>query len=276
MKSFRLNRLFNPDSNRCFEIALDHGLFNERAFLAGIENIDRAIQTLALAGPDAIQLSLGQAPVLQGLPGKHKPALILRLDVANVYGTSLPDKHFSRMIADPIEQALRYDAACVVLTLFRIPDHPELTDQCIQNILSVKPACDRYGVPLMIEPLVFQANDKGGGYMVDADGDKIMALVRQATELGADIIKADPSSDLSAYRRIIEAARVPVLVRASGRAVDRETLERTEQVVAQGAAGIVFGRNILQHPDPAGLTRAVMAIVHERNKASDATRFIRS
>jgi DhnA family fructose-bisphosphate aldolase class Ia len=32
--------------------------------------------------------------------------------------------------------------------------------------------------------------------------------------------------------------------------------------MAQGASGIVYGRNIVQDPDPAGVTRALMAIVH--------------
>ena len=48
------------------------------------------IETLVAAGPDAIQLSLGQAPLLQALPGREKPALVLRVDVANVYGEQPP------------------------------------------------------------------------------------------------------------------------------------------------------------------------------------------
>jgi DhnA family fructose-bisphosphate aldolase class Ia len=32
--------------------------------------------------------------------------------------------------------------------------------------------------------------------------------------------------------------------------------------MATGAAGIVYGRNVIQHEDPAGITRALMAIVH--------------
>ena len=43
MKSARLNRLFNPKSNRCFDVAIDHGFFNEYGFLSGIENIEKAI-----------------------------------------------------------------------------------------------------------------------------------------------------------------------------------------------------------------------------------------
>src|SRR3954467_11420390 len=98
MKSFRLNRLFHPRSKRCFDVAIDHGFFNERSFLAGIENLERAIQTLVEANPDAIQLTIGQAPVLQRIPGKNKPALVLRTDVANVYGRELPRTLFSRII----------------------------------------------------------------------------------------------------------------------------------------------------------------------------------
>jgi hypothetical protein len=163
MKQYRLNRLFHPRSNRCFDVAIDHGFFNERGFLAGIENLDKAVRTVVAAAPDAVQLTVGQAHYLQSLPGKDKPALVLRTDVANVYGNQLPRALFSRMIEAPVEQALRLDATCVVVNLFRIPGEPEVTDQCILNILRIKPECDRYAMPLMIEPLVFQPNAKAGG-----------------------------------------------------------------------------------------------------------------
>jgi DhnA family fructose-bisphosphate aldolase class Ia len=274
MKAYRLNRLFNSNSKRCLDVAVDHGFFNELAFLSGIEDLARAVQVLVEAGPDAIQLTVGQADLLQRIPGKHKPALVLRTDIANVYGRELPRTLFSRMIEQPVEQALRLDAACLVANLFRIPNQPEVTDQCIQNILRLKPECDRFGMPLMIEPLVFRPNESAGGYMVDGDVTKILPLVRQGVELGADVIKADPTDDPLVYHRVIETARVPVLVRGGGKADDREILKRTEQVIAQGAAGIVYGRNIIQHANPAGMTKALMAIVHDGAKAEDAARFL--
>jgi DhnA family fructose-bisphosphate aldolase class Ia len=275
MKSIRLNRLFNPQSRRCFDVAIDHGFFNEAAFLAGIENIRHAIETLVSAAPDAIQLTVGQAPHLQKLPVRNKPALVLRTDVANVYGTTLPRTLFSRMIEEPVLQALRLDATCVVVNLFRIPEQPEVTDQCIQNILRLKPQCDHYGMPLMIEPLVFQPNAKAGGYMVDGDPKKIIPLVRQAVELGADIIKADPTDDVSIYGQVIETAGgIPVLVRGGSKASERDILERTQALLGQGAAGIVYGRNIIQHVQPAKMTRALMAIVHENAAVDDALKLL--
>jgi fructose-bisphosphate aldolase, class I len=275
MKAARLNRLFHPKSSRCFDVAVDHGFFNEYGFLAGIEDLERAVATLVEAAPDAIQLTVGQAPLLQALPGRQKPALVLRTDVANVYGKELPRRLFSRMIHAPVEQALRLDAASVVVNLFAIPNQPEVADQCIENILRIKPDCDRYGMPLMIEPLVFRPNEQAGGYMVDGDVRRILPLVRQAVELGADIIKADPTDDVTEYHKVVEiAGRIPVLVRGGGKAADQEILQRTEALMHQGAAGIVYGRNVIQHQNPLGMTRALLAIVHDGATAEQAAAFL--
>ncbi len=275
MNSFRLNRLFHPVSRRCFDVAIDHGFFNEFGFLTGIEDIGAAVRTVVQANPDAIQLTVGQAHHLQSLPGRLKPSLVLRLDVANVYGKKLPRRLYSQMIADPVEQALRLDAACMCVNLFQIPGEPEVGEQCVENILRLKPACERYGMPMMVEPLVFQPNEKAGGYMVDGDEKKIIPLVRQAAELGADIIKADPTDNVQLYHQVIAAAgSVPVLVRGGGKVGDREILQRTHDLLAQGASGIVYGRNIIQHANPVAITQALMGIVHQGLSVDQAFKIV--
>lgn len=259
----RFNRLFAADG-KCFDVAIDHGFFNERSFLDGIEDIRRAVQTVIRAGPDAVQLTPGQARHLQHVPGPNKPALVLRTDVANVYGRSLPAYLFSSLIDDALQQAVRLDAASVVVNLLQLPDEPELYAQCIDNVCALKPVCETSGMPLMVEPLVMQPNEEKGGYMVDGDIDKIMPLVRQAVELGADIIKADPTDDPEDYHRVVESASgIPVLVRGGGRVPDDEILRRTSTLMEQGAMGIVYGRNVIQHERPERMTRALMAVVHE-------------
>ena len=276
MKTYRLNRLFNGGSGNCFDVAIDHGFFNENSFLQGIENIQKAVDLLVKAGPDAIQLTIGQAQHLQSIPGRKKPSLVLRTDVANVYGKSLPRHLFSRMIDSPVEQAVRLDAACVVVNLFSIPGQPEITDQCIQNILKIKPETDKYGVPLMIEPLVFRPNSEAGGYMVDGEPEKIIPLVRQGVELGADIIKADPTDNVDEYHRIVETAGcIPVLVRGGGKATDDEILQRTYALMQQGVKGIVYGRNVIQHNNPGAITKALMLIVHKNAKPADVAGFLK-
>lgn len=274
MKQFRLNRLLNPRSGRCLDVAVDHGFFNEPSFLAGIEDIDAAVGVLVDAAPDAIQLTVGQAETLQRRHVPNKPALVLRTDVANVYGKELPRRLFSKMIEDPVAQALRLDAACVVVNLFQIPNEPEVTEQCIENILRIKPDCDRWCMPLMVEPLVFRPNAEQGGYMVDGDVKKITPLVRQAVELGADLIKADPTEVVADYKQVLEASRVPVLVRGGGRAPDEEILKRTAELVSLGVHGIVYGRNIVQNPKPAKMVAALMAILHDKASAEDAQKLL--
>ena len=275
MKDYRLKRLFNAKSGCCFDVAVDHGFFNQLGFLQGIEDLGAVVETLVGAAPDAIQLTVGQAPLLQGIAGREKPSLVLRTDVANVYGTQLPKILFSRMIEQPVEQALRLDAACVVVNLFRIPRAAEVSDHCLQNILKLKPECDRFGMPLMIEPLVFKPNEEAGGYMVDGDLEKIKPLVRQAVELGADVIKADPTDNPEDYHEVIETAgRVPVLVRGGGRVSDEEILQRTHALMGQGAKGIVYGRNVIQHANPRGMTQALMALVHESATPEVAARHL--
>lgn len=271
----RLNRLFGRDGH-CFDVAIDHGFFNEASFLPGIENMQVAVQTVLEANPDAIQLSPGQAHWIQDVPGKDKPALVLRTDVANVYGRKLPRTLFSHLIDEPVEQALRLDAACVVVNLLLLPEQPELYHQCVANLSRLKPACERYGMPLMVEPLVMQANEQAGGYMVDGTLEKIVPLVRQAVELGADVIKADPTDDVADYHEVIEAAYdVPVLVRGGGRVSDEEILTRTHLLMQQGAAGIVYGRNVIQHAQPARMTRALMAVVHSGASPEEGVAILR-
>jgi fructose-bisphosphate aldolase, class I len=275
MKAFRLNRLFNAKSGRCFDVAVDHGFFNQPGFLTGIEDIRKTVATLVAAGPDAIQLTTGQARHLQSVAGHIKPRLVLRVDVANVYGKELPDARYSAMLDEAMLQAVRLDAACVCVNLFQIPGAPEVTEQCIDNILRLKVQSDHYAMPMMVEPLVFRPNSEAGGYMVDGDETKIVHLARQAVELGADILKADPTDDVSSYHKVVEAAGgIPVLVRGGGKVSDREILVRTKGLLEQGVHGIVYGRNIIQHANPAGIVRALMAMVHDGTGVDDALKMI--
>ncbi|MBI1851110.1 MAG: aldolase [Planctomycetes bacterium] len=257
----RLNRLLAADG-RCFDVAIDHGFFDEPSFLAGIEDMREAVSRIALAAPDAMQLSPGMAPHLQERPGA-KPALVLRTDVANVYGRPLPSHLWSVLVDEPVESALRLDAACVVVNLLQLPNESALHEQCLRNVARLRADCTRFGMPLMVEPLVMKGSGDAG-YAVDGDAKKITALVRQAVELGADVIKADPTDDLAAFREVVRtAAGVPVLVRGGGRAAEIEIFRRTHELMRQGASGIVYGRNVIQHPKPAAMTRAFMAIVHD-------------
>jgi class I fructose-bisphosphate aldolase len=258
----RMNRLFR--NGGCLDVAVDHGVCNEPGFLVGLEDMPSVIDMLVSARPDAIQMAYGQADLLQARPEHDKPALVMRLDMGNPYSATRHRVMWAELqyAADPVLPAVEMDAACVVVNLFMLPDEPELFRQCVQNIARVREGCSRYGMPLMIEPLVMLPNEVRGGYQVDGDAEKIVTLVRVAAEMGADIIKADPTSNPEDFHRVVEAARVPVLARGGGKEDLRLVLEKSAALVVQGAKGLVYGRNIYQHANPKAVVAALMAIIH--------------
>jgi DhnA family fructose-bisphosphate aldolase class Ia len=79
-----MNRMFR-ETGKCLDAAIDQGVFNEYSFLEGLEDIEAVVAKLVMAGPDAIQMNHGQCDVLQSLPGKQKPALVMRTDAGNPY-----------------------------------------------------------------------------------------------------------------------------------------------------------------------------------------------
>lgn len=276
MKSYRLNRLFNSQSGKLLDIAVDHGFFRELSFLNGIENMQEVIETLVSAQPDAIQLSTGQAKILQSIPGNEKPKLVFRTDTANVYNANLPESIYCHILEEAVLQAVRLDATCVVVNLFLVPNHPEITEHCIRNILRLKKDCDHYQMPLMIEPIAFSGDASKGHYAVDGDLDKILPLVRQAVELGADLIKADPTENPLDYHKVIQiAGTTPVLARGGSKGNDYEVLTKTRILLDQGARGLVYGRNIIHHENPFGMTKALMEMIHSDLSADDAMQFLK-
>jgi fructose-bisphosphate aldolase, class I len=266
----RMNRLFTH--GRCLDVAIDHGVCNEPSFMVGLEDMDAVVKQLIDARPDAIQMNYGQADLLQARPEKDKPALVMRIDMGNPYNAQRHRVMWAELQNrdEPLIGALEMDAACVVVNLFMLPDEPELFRQCVANIASVRAACSKYGMPLMIEPLVMLPNDVRGGYQVDGDAEKIVPLVRLAAEMGADIVKADPTSNPEDFHRVIDAARVPVLVRGGGKEDLHTVFRKSAALLAQGALGLVYGRNIYQHESPKRVVASLMAMIHKGVSGDEA------
>ena len=266
----RMNRMFT--NGGCLDVAIDHGVCNEPSFMVGLEDMAGVVDMLTGARPDAIQCTYGQADLLQNRPEKDKPALVMRIDMGNPYNDQRHRVMWSQLQNhdEPIIGALEMDAAAVVVNLFMLPDEPELFRQCVENITRVRADCQKFGMPLMIEPLVMLPNDVRGGYQVDGDAEKIVTLVRLASEMGADIIKADPTENPEDFHRVIEAARVPVLVRGGGKDDLRNVLAKSADLLAQGAQGMVYGRNIYQHDNPKAVVAALMAMIHQGASGEEA------
>jgi DhnA family fructose-bisphosphate aldolase class Ia len=88
--------------------------------------------------------------------------------------------------------------------------------------------------------------------------------------MGADIIKADPTENPEDFHRVVEAARVPVLVRGGGKEDLKTVLMKSAALMAQGAKGMVYGRNIYQHDNPKAVVSALMAMIHQGASGEEA------
>jgi DhnA family fructose-bisphosphate aldolase class Ia len=165
----------------------------EPDLLEGIEDMEAVVDALVAADPEALLLTPGQAELLQRKVGRAKPALVLRVDTGNVFGREVPERPASWMYDDPAGLAVRADAACVIVNLLDSPGQPSLRETCVQNIMRLRAECDRASMPMMVEPVPMAPNT--AGYDVHRDAERLRGLVRQATELGADLIKCDPLPD---------------------------------------------------------------------------------
>jgi DhnA family fructose-bisphosphate aldolase class Ia len=63
---------------------------------------------------------------------------------------------------------------------------------------------------------------------------------------------------------------VPVLVRGGGREDLKTVLGKSAALMAQGAKGMVYGRNIYQHDNPKAVVKALMAMIHHGASGDEA------
>ncbi len=99
--------------------------------------------------------------------------------------------------------------------------------------------------------------------------DGVVGAAVIAHDLGADILKlsvpdAEPGrARVDAVRRVVGSVGVPVLFLGGPRRDDREALlAEIRDAMEGGAAGVAIGRAVYQDPNPAGMAKAITAIVH--------------
>ncbi len=259
--SARLERLFDPRSSRQINVAVDHGNFG---LLDGVEDVAAVLARILPGEPDSVQLPPGSARIFRAMPGgRKKPALVLRLDRTNCYARPPAGAVYDVLVAG-VEAAVRCDAAAVVVNLLAGPGWDQVTRECVRNIAVARAACDEVGMPLMVEPLVF--DEKGAA---DRSVRSVAARVREACESGADVVKCDYSD--TEFSRVVECAGgVPISVRGGDVRDPLAMFRVVKEVLDAGARGITFGRNIVRSADPARTIRAYARIVHEGGTPEEA------
>jgi class I fructose-bisphosphate aldolase len=260
-KKIRLGRLFGSDG-RALVIAYSHGVL--RGPLPGIERAsDLAPRLRRLRAADGVMVSPGLLPFVEDeFVGRDAPALVVQVDWTNAgryhQGRRVYAEGWSASMAT-VEQAVGAGADAIMTYLWMGGTDPGQEAEEVRRNSMVARACEQAGLPLMIESRALKGELLTGG---TPDLDLLKLHTRVAVELGADLIKTIYAGSIGAFQEVADACNVPILVAGGSKRPDNEAIGLAQEVMAAGAAGIVFGRNIFQAEDSAALLDRLRKIVH--------------
>lgn len=258
MNKARARRIFAADG-RTVIVALDHTAYFGP--MAGLERPGEVVQAVVEAGADAILTTPGIATRFGDQLGRA--GLILRADG----GSSQRDPHPNglRQIVS-VEWALRLGAdalACMGMIGFA----NESASLCVLTDLVNQ--CSRWGLVVLAEMLV---HGPDGG---EPSAQDVGFAARVGADLGADMIKTTYVGPVSAFRTAIAPCYVPVVALGGDRTHDDHAmLASVAESLEAGAMGVAIGRNVWQHSDPVGMTRALVGLVHGGATVDEALREI--
>ncbi len=245
MKELRLNRIFGPD-RRAVIVACDHAA--AMGPVKGLEQPERLLDILVETGVDAVLTTVGIARRFACHLGRL--GLILRVDGGSSIRSPVMGS-LSNLVS--IEDACRLGAdAVIAMGMIGMPEEPS----SMLNLAALASEAEKWGMPLVAEMLV---QPKEGACTPQDIG----FAMRIGAELGADLIKASYARPLADYAEARRACYCPVVVLGGEKVKDeREMLQVVAEALEAGADGVAIGRNVFQHPDPAGMCRALVALVH--------------
>ena len=117
---------------------------------------------------------------------------------------------------------------------------------------------ERLGIPLIGEAYVVEHNEK----TPEQVHQKVKRVSRIMAELGADLIKTFYTGER--FHEVVENTPVPVFtIGAEKLNTDLDVLKKAHDSVAQGARGIIFGRNIFMAENPPRLIAALNAVIND-------------
>lgn len=260
--SLRMSRLFNQKSKTGVIVAMDHTFGGVHK---GIERPGETIQKVLEGEPDGVILTPGTARMYQSeFVGRNAPALILSVDYVLFHSYPGHSKSVEEQgVVSSIEEALRLGADAVKVLMIFGREDPSMQARNFDNVARFAELCHQWGVPIMIEPTTWGhtfSEDHKKDYKVLRD------MARIAFEFGADIVKCDYPTNPDEFNYISESCPVPVMVLGgTAKEDDKGLLQDVITLIEKGAAGVTFGRNVWQHPDPAKFIQCLKYCVYEKD-----------
>jgi fructose-bisphosphate aldolase/2-amino-3,7-dideoxy-D-threo-hept-6-ulosonate synthase len=260
-KSVRMERIIDRGTGRAVIVPMDHGL--TMGPVAGLVDLRGTIEMVSQGGATSIVLHKGAVPYSHRSYGRDI-GLILHLSAS----TNLGAWGNHKVIVATVEEAIKIgaDAVSVHVNLGN-EDEPEM----LRDIGQVSRTCSEWGMPLLV--MIYP---RGKDIKDSYDPELLKQCARVATELGADIVKTNYTGDIDSFREVTRGALAPVII-AGGPKIDsdQKLLEMVKDSLEAGGKGVSIGRNIFQHSNIVGITRAVSSIVLDDLEVEEAMKFLK-
>jgi putative autoinducer-2 (AI-2) aldolase len=246
----RMSRLFGPDGN-CFYLAMDHGYFQ-----GPTHGLEQPAKTLAPVEPYVDAIFVPRGTLRAAIDPCTRTSIILRVSGGNsIVGEDLANEN----VTVSIDEILRLNVSAVGYSTYVGSKFEHQTLLGLNNLVN---ACAPYGIPVMAVTAV-------GRELSQKQETRFLAMAcRVCAEAGAHVVKTYYSEN---FEKIVEGCPVPVVI-AGGPKTDNplDVLTFVHDGMQRGARGVNLGRNIWQDENPAGMARALQAVIHEKATPKDA------
>ncbi len=242
----RLSRIFSPKTGKTVMLAVDHGYFQGPT--TGLKDMRNIVPLI----PHADCLFVTRGILRNCIDPKIDTSICLRVSG----GPSILGELSNEDITTSMEEALRLNASGVGMSIFVGAKNE---DRTISNLGRLISEAERYGMPVLAITAVGKDMGKDARY--------IGLACRMAAEIGAHIVK---TYYCEGFEEVVAGCPVPIVIAGGKKLSEMDALQMTENAVRAGAKGVDMGRNIFQSDSPAGMIKAVRAIVHKGITAREA------
>jgi len=250
-REIRLRRLLG--AGRAVVVAVDHGMFDGP--IGGMEDLPA---TAAKINPavDAVLLSPGMLRHCgEVFAGPRRPLAVVRLNFNSVYCFRWEFRDAPSVDCYDVDDGLRegMDLSLVSLTMQTGSEQRDVAN--VEVFARLTNRCHRLGIPVIGEYFPTGHAEMSAEQLHES----VLIGSRIVAELGADAIKTFYTHR---FQDVVAACPVPVLgLGAERKPTQLAALELAAAEVAAGAAGVVFGRNAVQVPDPHAFQAALCEVV---------------
>lgn len=246
-KSIRLERIMDRSSGNCVVVPMDHGI--SIGPTQGLVDVRKTVDDVAEGGATAVIMHKGLIPYGHRTSGKDI-GLILHLSASTDLGVTSD----SKVLVATVEEALKFGADAVSV---HINVGAETESRMLADMGRISYKCNEWGIPL-----IAMAYPRGPEIKDSYDPAAVAHAARVASELGADIVKCSYTGDIDSFRDVVKGTLAPVLI-AGGPKMDSddEILQMVYDSIQAGGHGVSIGRNVFQHSNVRGMTRAISDIV---------------